>query len=240
MQRPLWPAWAASLFLNVYSAHGRIAPMVGHAAVTVAFFLPVLAAEAAIDSMAFTSADMTFHREMTDAMRYARDLLRDQKGPFWYWRVPPLLRRQAMRRRPRADVKMAIAEGAEGAGSAAWEPAVDDWVTDGLTRREKVAEKVTTERAKVRVNAAQERRALEVSPADATSASATVSSDMPVTRQPVTRPPASGRDEAKRLLQEQGSMTLPEIAAAAGVSLSTVNRAKKDLDRHLHVAESAS
>jgi hypothetical protein len=203
--------------------------MVGHAAVTVAFFLPVLAAEAAIDSMAFTSADMAFHREMTDAMRYARDLIRDQKGIVWRLRVPALLRVQATRRRPPAAVAMAVAEGAEGAGAAAWETPVDDWVTSGLTRREKVAEKVTTERTKVRVNAAEERRALEASTAPQPDASEEPQPDAQPARRVTRTKESAGRAKAKRILTTSPDLPRAEVARRASVSESTVDRVKREL-----------
>lgn len=144
-----YPFAAASLFLNVWAAHGNFPAMVGHASVTIAFFLPVLAAESAIHSMAVTEEDMAMRRELADARRYALDFVRDQKGIWWRLRVPSLLKRQILHSRPPAAVQMAVAEGAEGKGAAAWEKPVEDWVVHGLTRREDVAAKVTRKRAEI-------------------------------------------------------------------------------------------
>lgn len=149
-----YPFAAASLFLNVYAAHGNFPAMVGHAAVTIAFFLPVLAAEAAVHAVAVTEDEVALASETADARRYALDFVRDQKGIFWRLRVPSLLKRQIVHSRPPAAVLMAVAEGAEGKGAAAWEKPVEDWVVHGLTRREDVAVKVTRKRAEIRAEAA--------------------------------------------------------------------------------------
>ena len=120
--------------------------MVGHASLTIAFFLPVLAEESAIHSMAVTEEDMAMRRELADARRYA-PTSSDQKGIWWRTRVPSLLKRQILHSRPPAAVQNGRPED-EGKAAAAWEKPVEDWVVHGLTRREDVAAKVTRKRAR--------------------------------------------------------------------------------------------
>ena len=57
-----YPFAAASLWLNVYSAKGDTAAMVGHGVVTVAFFLPLLAAKAAVRKLSVSDEDVSAGR----------------------------------------------------------------------------------------------------------------------------------------------------------------------------------
>ena len=72
-----YPFAAASLWLNVYSAKGDTAAMVGHGVVTVAFFLPLLAAKAAVRKLSVSDEDVkaapsTPRRGATPWIWYAR------------------------------------------------------------------------------------------------------------------------------------------------------------------------
>ena len=166
-----------------------------------------------------------------EARLLAISLAKDVWGKHWKRDAPVLVSHQLRQGTLPATVSQA-AEMADFGPVSMAEP-VEKWVTDALKQSAGAV-------ARVR----QQRQAVEPPPATRPAVSApvpvTVSSDMPVTRQPVARPAATGKDEAKRLLQAQPSMTLPQIAAAACVSLSTVNRAKKELPPLLRLAEDAS
>lgn len=209
-----YPFAAASLFLNVYAAHGHIAPMVGHASVTIAFFLPVLAAEAAVHSLAVTDDEVKLTAELADARRYALDFVRDQKGIFWRLRVPSLLRRQIARSRPPAAVIAAVREGVTEGGAAKWETTVEEWVTAGLTRGVQMTVKVAAKKREI------ERQARP-------------SSDRQADRQQTARKPVSRtvrtRAKVTRLLTDKPHLSLAEVAAKAGVSESTVTRIKREM-----------
>src|ERR1035438_9074569 len=87
-----YPFAAAALLLNVYASRGDLPAMVGHAVVTVAFFLPLIAGEAAVRSLSRSADDIAVSAEFAAARRYAIDLVRGRKGVFWRVRVPSLLR----------------------------------------------------------------------------------------------------------------------------------------------------
>jgi hypothetical protein len=162
-----------------------------------------------------------------EARLLAISLARDVWGEKWKREAPVPVRHQLKQGTLPAEVSQAAEMAVFGPVSMA-EP-VEKWVTDALKQSAGAV-------ARVR----QQRKAVEpppvTSPVVSPAVSATDSPDMPATRQPVTRPATSGREEAKRLLQET-SMTLEEIATAAGVSLSTVNRVKKELPSRLRVAK---
>src|SRR5216684_3769831 len=139
-----WLFAAASLVLNVWASIGAVPGMIGHAVVTVAFFLPLIAGEAAVRSLARSEEDVKLTAEMADARRYALDLVRDRKGLLWRFRVPSLLRTQILRSRPPAAVVSAVQDGARFGGAAKWEAAVEAWIAGRLTQGDKMA--VTVER----------------------------------------------------------------------------------------------
>ena len=212
-----YPFAGASLFLNVYASRGSIPGMVGHAAVTVAFFLPLIVAEAAVRRMAVSEEDAALAREMADARRYALDLVRDRKGVLWRLRVPSLLRVQILRARPPAAVSEAVSDGARFGGAAKWEGPVETGVIRGLTRGDKVAAEVK-----------REKRVIEQS----VTASDEARTDGPVKRQPPARKPVSARavKHAKvRTLLTAGELTREEIARKVQVSVSTVDRIKREM-----------
>jgi hypothetical protein len=224
-----WLRWvpygfaAASLLIQVWAAHGVIPAMVANTAVTAAFFLPLIASERAVKSLAITDDEVKEMRERGDAMRYARDLMRDRKGIWWRWRVPSLLRVQILHARPPAAVLKAVQDGSRFGGAAAWEPAVETWVAGALTRGDKMA--VTVERQKRTIAASAAASAL---PSEAAS---TVPQSK---RQPARSRAVSGRLKAQRFLTEDPAMPLLEVARRAGVSKSTVERVKRELPVQLH------
>lgn len=210
-----YPFAAASLFLNVYASRGSVPGMVGHAAVTVAFFLPLIVAEAAVRRMAISEDDAKLAREMADARRYALDLVRDRKGVFWRLRVPSLLRVQILRSRPPATVTEAISDGARFGGAAKWEERVEEWVIRGLTRGEKVAAGVRAEKRAIERTASVPEVAPETSPS--------------APRQPARRKPASAHAKARRLLSANPQPTIGEVAKKTGLSERTISRIKSDM-----------
>jgi Homeodomain-like domain len=223
-----YPFAAASLWLNVYAAHGDTPGMVGHGVVTVAFFLPLLAAKAAVRRLSASDQDVRAAAERSAARRYAMDLARAQKGILWRWRVPSLLRTQIVRGRFPAAVICAVADGAQSGGAAKWEAVVERFVTDGLTQRVRMA-----------VAVRRQERQIE--------ASAGASPDAPASARPVRQPVPRGRvsdRERKRLkvvklLTDNPGMLRKVVAEKAGVSESTVDRIKSEMPRHLSVAREA-
>lgn len=119
-----YPFAAVSLWLNVASANGDVPGMVGHGAVTAAFFLPVIAFEAAVRKLAVTDLDAA----MADARTYAIDLCRSERGRLWRYRVPTLLRRQITSGRLPDEVRSDVALKVEIGRTSGWEAAVRTWV----------------------------------------------------------------------------------------------------------------
>jgi hypothetical protein len=221
-----WLFAAASLTLNVWASLGDPPGMIGHAVVTVAFFLPLIAGEAAVRSLSRSEDDIARAAELGDALRYARDLARDRKGRLWRWRIPSLLRNQIRHKRPPASVTTAVAEGARYGGASAWERAVEDWLATGLTRGEQMDATVAAKR-------------------DAIAATMPAPQDVPPARQlPRHRARQNGQSDraranakAARLLTANPAMAIDDVARQAGVSPRTVSRIKSGLPRQLHVAE---
>jgi len=220
-----YPFAAASLFLNVYASWGNVPAMTGHAVVTIAFFLPLLAGEAAVRSLSVSDEAVRFATEMADARRYALDLVRDRKGPLWRFEVPSLLRRQILHSRPPAAVTAAVSDGLAFGGAAKWEPAVETWITDSLTQDVKMTVKVEAKKRDL------ERQAQP---------SAGPSTDSQAGRQTPRQKPASSRElkaaKVRRLLTDSPHLTREEVAGKAGVSVSTVDRIKKDMPTPLRRA----
>jgi len=217
-----YPFAAASLFIQVWAARGVVPAMIGNAAVSAAFFLPLIAAERAVKSLAIPDADVREMQERADAMRYARDLMRDRKGSLWRYRVPSLLRVQILRDRPPAVVVAAVREGASFGGAAKWETAVETWIANGLTRGDKMAATVERQRAAIQETA---------QPPSATP------EPRQTARQSGTPDRARARAKATRLLTANPAMPLAEVAEKSGVSERTASRIKSDLPVPLRVAE---
>jgi hypothetical protein len=222
-----WLRWipygfaAASLFIQLWASHGVPPAMIANAAVTAAFFLPLIAAERAVKSLAVSDADVRLIQERADAMRYARDLMRDRKGPLWRYRVPSLLRAQILHDRPPAAVMAAVREGASFGGAVKWEEAVEKWIADGLNQGVRMAATVERQRAVIEASVAAPSDA-GVKPQPA--------------RQPARKPAVSGRDRVRQILTEDPHMPLLEVAQKAGVSKSTVERVKREMPTPLRVA----
>ena len=213
-----YPFAAASVFLNVWSSWGDIPAMLGHVTVTAAFFLPLLAMEAAVRSLSVSEADVKDAAELADARRYALDLVRDRAGRFWRFRrsVPSLLKRQILRSRPPAAVVRAVKDGAQFGGAEKWEAPVEKWVTDGLTQGVKVAAAVTVRK-----------RAIERQAKAQDDGQDDRQKPPPKTVKKQVSATVRKQAEVKRLLTVTPALTNAEIMRRAGVSESTVIRAKK-------------
>jgi Protein of unknown function (DUF2637) len=215
---------AASLWLNVAAAHGNPAAEVGHAVMVAAFFAPILAAKAAVRSLSTSGHDVAVRRVSADARRYAIDLMRSELG--WRWRLsaPRLMRRQVITGRLPHAVTAAVRESLTAYGDP-WEPAVEKWVVDGLTKSVKVAAEVK-----------REKRVIEA----AVTASPQAAIEAALSPQKAGRKPVSTRaakaEHVRRLLSDGTPRTRPEIAALAGVSVATVDRIKAVMPTPLRVA----
>lgn len=129
-----YPFAAASLVLNVWADKDSLGGMLGHAIVTVAFFLPVIAAESAVRDLAVTDAEMRMREAVADARQYAIDLCRSRRGRLWRWRIPVLLRTQILTGRLPDEVRDAITEMLGEGRTSGWQAPVREWVLgpDGL------------------------------------------------------------------------------------------------------------
>ena len=214
-----YPFAAAALLLNVYASRGDLPAMVGHAVVTVAFFLPLIAGEAAVRSLSRSADDIAVAVEFAAARRYAIDLVRGRKGVFWRVRVPSLLRTRIVAGRFPAHAAAAVRDGASYGGAAKWESAVELMVTDALTQGVRMA--VTVERRRAQITAPEP-------PVD----------DSQPARHNDRQKPVSDtvRKHAKveRLLTVTPPLSVREVARQAGVSESTVSRVKRGLPGARH------
>ncbi|HET9893645.1 MAG TPA: winged helix-turn-helix domain-containing protein [Streptosporangiaceae bacterium] len=201
-----YPFVAASLALNVWAYLDSLPGIIGHTVVTAAFFLPVIAAEAAVRSVSADDGEGRRRAELRNACRYARDLLRDARGRWWRWKVPSLLRAQVTSGQLPAAV-MAALDG----GPPEWEPAVRKFVISGLIAGAWMRTEEDRERRRITAPA-QEAPA----PPRSGKAARVTSSD-------------AKRSRVDELLQVTPQKTVREIAEIAGVSPSTVERAKRKL-----------
>lgn len=217
-----YPFAAASLLLNVWAYRGDLPGMLGHAVLVVAFFLPVIAGEAAVRSMSVSDDEVRYTAELADARRYALDLVRDRKGRLWRWRVPSLLKRQILRSRPPAVVASAVRDGASYGGAEKWETPVEEWVTDGLTQGVKVATAVTVRK-----------RQIERQAAATDDATAERQDERQPVRQAKRQATASERDKARgkaaRKLKAEPAISAAELAAHCGVHKRTAERWKNEM-----------
>jgi hypothetical protein len=206
-----YPFAAASLWLNVAAAHGDRTAMVGHAALVAAFFVPLIAAKAAVKSLSVSEEDVARRRALADARRYAIDVLRANLG--WRWRAtaPALMRRQVITGRLPHAVTAAVRESLASAYAEPWEPVLEKWVVDGLTTGAKVAAKVKAEK-----------RAIEHAN------DAPPGARQPArhkSRQPASADRAKKYAEARRLRAERPELTLEQIGEMTGQSARSVSRA---------------
>ena len=210
-----YPFATASLWLNVYAAHGNLPGMVGHGVITVAFFLPLIAGEAAVRSLARTDKQIAVKQAMSDARRYALDLVRATKGPFWRFRIPTLLKRQLLRTRFPDGVRAAVAECAVSGG---WQKEVRDWVLgpDGLNITEQA--RADSERARDAIRSAPE-TAPEAAPEIALEAAPEAPPQ--VVSQPVSKTarPATPSGPRKPSASAVKRMTGEDLAPYVGVLL---------------------
>jgi hypothetical protein len=227
-----YPFAAASLFLNVYAAGGSLPGITGHAVVTVAFFLPLLAGEATVRSLSVSDETMCLAGEIADARRYALDLIRDREGIWWRFKVPSLLKRQILRSRPPAIVAAAVADGARFGGASKWESLVEEWVTAGLTQHARIAAKVERKKRAIEREARPE-PVQEARPA-------AIAAPAPVMPEPVPEPRPQARPKraakpALRLPASKSRSMSPEQLAAHVRAMKdeygsvSINRVKTDL-----------
>jgi len=152
-----------------------------------------------------------------DALMLARDLVRAEAGSRWRKEVPALLRHHLSTGTLPEPVSQAASMAAFGTMPAMAEP-VSEWITDALTE---------PTRAAVRVRA--EKRVIEASAA----ASEQAATEAAQTRQTPRQKPVSNRivraQKVRRLLADSPELTREEVARKAGVSVSTVDRIKKDM-----------
>ena len=136
---------AASLALNVLGAHGQVPAVVGHAAVTLAFFVPLLVIKAAIRALLVPAEIQARGQALSDARAYAHDILRSALGLFWRWRAPVLLRRQLRSGRLPAAVMTAV----ESCDAARWERSVETWIMAAVVLPERFRTVLAAARAEV-------------------------------------------------------------------------------------------
>jgi hypothetical protein len=206
-----YPFAAISLALNVWAYLHDVPGLLGHAVVTAAFFVPLVAAETAVRSMSVPDREVAVRAEREAACRYAMDLLADSKGMFWRWRsdVPSLLKSQVRKGRLPADVTESLA-----GGPRSWEPAVRAFVVKGLTAGAwmKAEESVT-------------RRRIEQSAVPAP-VPAPAPSPAP---SPAARSGASKQDQVRVVMKDHPDWSQARIAKELGVHPSTVERAVRSM-----------
>jgi hypothetical protein len=177
--------------------------------VTLAFFFTVIEGEEAIRKLAVADRDARVAEMMTDARRYAIDVVRDRKGRLWRWRVPVLLRRDILTGRLCDEVRQAVELAVSVGRTSGWRQPVLEWVTRDL--------RLTDE-----AEAADERARIAIS--DAASRSASVPSD--------GRPSVASDEMPTALATEAASVPTPEVAtepAAAGTTEVTPKRRRAAL-----------
>jgi hypothetical protein len=213
-----YPFAAASLLLNVWAYQHSLPGMLGHGVITVAFFLPVIAAESAVRDLAVTDEEVALAAESAAALRHARDVARDRRGVLWRWRVPSLLRVQILRARPPAAVADAVREGAQSGGAVKWEQPVEQWVVKGLTRGVKVAADVEAEKRQI----ARQAQASGAAPVTAPPKPRQRS------RQKRAAPDPGAVAAARDLVRANPRMGTADVVAQSGASKSTVLRLKRE------------
>jgi hypothetical protein len=238
-----YPFALASLVLNVYSSFGDAPGMLGHGVVTVAFFLPLLAGEAAVKSMSVSDKEVALADEMKAARQYAIDLVRDQLGFFWRLRpsVPTLLRTRIVSGRLPGHVARAVRDGVAACDATVWEAAVEKMVTDALTQRAKMAAAVVRQERDIQQTA----DATTDTTTDATTgATRDATPERQAARQPKRQLTASERDKnrakAARIVAAEPAIRAEDLAARCGVTKRSAERWKAEMSRpNLQLAESS-
>lgn len=226
-----YPFAAASLVLNIYSSLGSIPGMIGHGVVTVAFFLPILAGEAAVKSLSVSDEAVRLADEMKAARRYAIDLVRDQKGFLWRLRpsVPSLLRTRIVSGRLPAIVMTAVRQGAADHDASAWEAAIEKMVTDALTQHDRVAASVRQERKRIDRQDQRTDDRHDGSSDDRHDERPDDRHDEPKARQSPAAAAAAQRARVREILADEAGISLKEITERTGVSVATVTRVKREM-----------
>jgi hypothetical protein len=232
-----YPFAVASLALNVYAAHGNVPGMIGHAVVTVAFFLPLIALKAAVHRLTASDEDRRRATAVADAIAHARDILR-AADRWWRLRAPLMLRRQLRTRRLPAAVMEAINQGAASGGAAMWEPAVEAWITRSLVLPEGVSAQL----------AAARREAIESVPQRAPEASPETAPEVTPETASRAHPKPSAKPAAKVALKltaaKSRSMSPERVAEHVSAMLEeygdvSLNRVKADLSVGTEKAQAA-
>lgn len=211
-----YPFAAGSLTLNVYAGHGHPADAIGHAMVTVAFFLPVLAMEAAVRMLSVSDEEVRLARAMGDARQYAIDLCRSLRGPLWRWRVPALLRRQITGSRFPDEVREMVETCVRVGKSSGWQAAIREWVTGPDALNLAAQAQASSERAVSDIA-----RDVAQPPAEtpAETPSQTVSEPVPGTpSQTVAQPVPGARAQTPRRQPSRTGARKPSKAAARRMS----------------------
>lgn len=240
-----YPFALASLVLNVYSSFGDPPGMLGHGVVTVAFFLPLLAGEAAVKSLSVSPEAVALADEMKAARQYAIDLVRDQRGFLWRLRpsVPSLLRTRIVSGRLPAAVASAVRQGAADGGASAWEAAVEKMVADALTQHARITASVARQERDIKRRAtATEPATGNATPRATGNATADATADPPQPRQAKRQQTAAERDRARakamRMMQADPDLSAAEVAAKCGVTKRSVERWRSEPERpNLRVAD---
>ena len=232
-----YPFAAASLALNVYAAHGDVPGMIGHAVVTVAFFLPLIALKAAVHRLTASDEDRRRATAVSDAIAHARDILR-AADRWWRLRAPLMLRRQLRTRRLPAAVMDAISEGVMFGGAAKWEPAVESWITRSLALPEGVSAQLAA--AREAASRSMPQPELETSPEPAPEL---VSEPVPQPRpkrvqehapkvalkltaaKSRSMPPEQVAEHVSAMLEEHGDVSLNRVKADLSVGTEKAQRA---------------
>jgi Protein of unknown function (DUF2637) len=162
-----------------------------------------------------TSYPVAVARE--EALMLAKDLVRAEEGRRWRKTAPALLRHHLASGTLPEAVTRAAETAAYGSMPSMAEP-VSEWVTDALTQRARMAVRVRTQKRVIEASSAAEAEA--------------VSSEM-TARQTARQKPASSRAvkaaKVRQLLTDSPELTREEIARKAGVSVSTVDRLKREM-----------
>jgi hypothetical protein len=226
------PFGAMSVFLNVWASHDSVPGMMGHLAVTLAFFIPVMFAKSAVRSLLVTDEERARTVALADAQAHARDMLRSGLGIRWRAKAPMMLRRQLRSGRLPARVLEAVNTGQ----ATAWEDAVETWIAAAVTLPERT-------RAVLDAARAEASRSMPASTPETPAEPAPEPVPEPAPDTPAAVPEARPRASAKRVSKpalkltaaRSRSMSPAELAANVEAMLDanggtvSVNKIKADL-----------
>lgn len=153
-----------------------------------------------------------------EALMLARDLVRAEAGSQWRKEVPALLRHHLSTGTLPEPVSQAASMAAYGTSMPAMAEPVSEWITDALTEPARAAARLRAQKRVIEASAA---------------ASEQAATEAVQGRQTPRQKPVSNREakaaKVRRLLADSPELTREEVARKAGVSVSTVDRIKKDM-----------